>query len=73
MLPQIIYILIPGTCNMLPFMEKMTLETCLKSRIWRWEDGWAQCHPKGSYKMKEGGSRIKGDMTVQTEIRVMHT
>lgn len=34
---------------------------------------WAGCNPKGSYKMNEGGSIIKGDMTVDTEIRVMHT
>lgn len=58
---------------MLPFMGERTLETCLKSRIWRWEDGWARCNPRGSYKMKEGGSRIKGDRTMDTEVRVMHT
>ena len=62
--PRDVHVLIPGNCNMLPYMSKETL----KLRIVSWEDypglsGWAQCHHERPYKRKVGGS--------EKEVRVM--
>ena len=49
----------------------------IKLRILGWGDypgipGWAQCKHKGPYKREVGGSeRERGDVTTETEVRVM--
>ena len=59
--PRDVHVLIPGNCNMLPYMSKETL----KLRIVSWEDypglsGWAQCHYERLHKRKLGGSNREG-------------
>ena len=59
--PRDVHVLIPGNCNMLPYMSKETL----KLRIVSWEDypgfsGWAQCHHERLHKRKLGGSNREG-------------
>lgn len=54
-----IYILIPESVTMLPFMAKSTWQ--MRLRLLRWEDHpeflcWAQCNHEGPHKTVIGGS-----------------
>lgn len=77
-LPKDGHVPVPRTYDHVTLHSKKDFAKVIKLRILRWENHlglpwWIECNHKGAYKREARGSMSeRGDMTMETEIGVVH-